>query len=98
MASYAQLAKRLQSAINMRSIDTKLVISTQQWYSTDKKRPVTIYVISQATKDKGTIKLFKTYSQVQMCLWLRDYWYKVNDWEVPTDNPMWEEVKKQYES
>ena len=102
MASYARLAKKLQSAINERTGDqTKLLINTQQWYSEDKRRPVTCYVIkhSSTVGDKGqrtTVELFRTYSQVQMVLWLRDYWYELNGWDVPTDNEEWEVLKQRY--
>ena len=98
MASYAQLAKRLQSAINQRT-EAKLLINTQQWYSEDKGRPVMSYVIRQEvsnTKNHSTVEMFRTYSQVQMVLWLRDYWYELNGWEIPTNNETWEEAKRQY--
>ena len=99
MANFAQLAKKLQSAINQQA-GAKIVINTQQWYSQDKKRPVTIYIIRQTFRDKDnhakSIQLFKTYSQVQMLLFLRDFWYELNGWEVPTDNEMWEELKRKY--
>lgn len=102
MASYARLAKRLQSAINQRTGDgAKLLINTQQWYSKDKGRTITSYVIKQSITDgdklyRHNIELFRTYSQVQMVLWLRDYWYELNGWEVPTDNDTWERLKKEY--
>lgn len=98
MASYARLAKRLQSAINQRA-GAKLLINTSQWYSKDKGRAVTSYVIRQEipeNKSRGTVEMFRTYSQVQMVLWLRDYWYEMNGWEIPKDNEEWEEVKAQY--
>lgn len=102
MASFAHLAKRLQSAINQRTGDgAKLLINTQQWYSKDKGRTVTSYVIKQSITDgdklyRHNIEMFRTYSQVQMVLWLRDYWYELNGWEVPTDNKTWEELKQGY--
>lgn len=101
MANYAQLAKKLQTAINQRA-GAKLVINTQQWYSEGKHRPITIYIIRQVfidpdTKHKKSIQLFRTYSQIQMLLFLRDFWYELNGWEVPKDNEMWEDLKKQYE-
>jgi len=102
MASYARLAKKLQSAINQSTGDgAKLLINTQQWYSKDKGRTITSYVIKQSITDgdklyRHNVELFRTYSQVQMVLWLRDYWYELNGWEVPTDNDTWEELKKQY--
>ena len=103
MAKYSQMAKKLQSAINQRAGDTKLIIDTKQWYSTDKDRPITTYVIKQSTKGDGkkkyreNIELFRTYSQIQMVLFLRDYWYRLNGIELPTDNEIWEEVKRQNE-
>lgn len=101
MAKFAQLAKKLQSVINQRA-GAKLLINTQQWYSEDKGRAVTSYVIKQSIIEPGekpyrrTVEVFRTYSQVQMVLWLRDYWYELNGWEIPTDNETWEEVKRQY--
>lgn len=93
MASYSHLAKRLQSAINQRT-ETKLLIHTQQWFSEDKGRAVTCYVIKQSfPKIKTTTELFRTYSQVQLVLWLRDYWYAMNGIDIPTDNKVWEKIK-----
>lgn len=96
MAKYAQLAKKLQSAINQRAED-KLLINTQQWYSEDKGRPITVYTIKQSiitNGKKNLVELFKTYSQIQMLLWLRDYWYEINGWEIPHNNEIWEEMKQ----
>lgn len=104
MASYAQIAKKLQNAINRQS-DSKLIINTKQWYSEDRKRVVTCYVIKQSkapepgegkSKKTAAVELFKTYSTIRMLLFLRDYWYTLNGWEVPTDNIEWEEMKEEY--
>lgn len=97
MASYARLAKKLQSAINQRA-GVKLLINTQQWYSKEHERTITTYIVKQSLEDdegkfKQNIELFRTYSHVQLVLYLRDYWYELNDWEVPADNEKWEEVK-----
>lgn len=94
---YMSLAKKLQGACN-RSFGVKLLINSKQWYSEDQGRAVTQYSIHQSVwnkekqKDKN-IELFKTYSQIQLLLFMRDYWYKLNGWEVPKDNEIWEEVK-----
>jgi hypothetical protein len=99
MASLSGTAKKLQSAINQRT-GAKLLINTNQWYSTDRGRTITSYVVKQSTTAPGekeyrhNVELFRTYSQVQLVLWLRDYWYELNGWEVPTDNEEWEEVKR----
>lgn len=95
--TFAGMAKKLQVAINNKQPEIKLLINTSQWYSDKRKRTVTCYVIKQShEKGKTSTQLFKTYSQIQMVLWLRDYWYVLNGWEVPTDNEEWEEIKKNY--
>lgn len=99
MASFAQTAKKLQTAINSRP-GAKISINTSQWYSKDKGRPITVFTIRAAGPEDNYRKskeIFKTYSQVQMVLFLRDYWYTLNGWELPTDNETWEEIKRQYE-
>lgn len=96
MASNTVNIHKLQNAINMRG--HKILYATSQFYSTQQDRPITIYQIKQAvvdeeTKRTHTVELFKSTSQLQILLFLRDYWYEINGWELPTDNPMWEEVK-----
>lgn len=91
------LVKKLQTAINQTS-PVKITINTGQWYSPEKNRTVNQYTVKQVIIDengKKNIELFKTYSQLQIILFLRDYWYKLNNWEIPTDNITWEEVKSQ---
>lgn len=99
MAKFAQTAKKLQTAINSRS-GAKISINTSQWYSEQKNRPITVFTIRESRPEdnyKKSKEIFKTYSQVQMVLFLRDYWYTINGWDVPTDNETWEEIKRQYE-
>lgn len=72
--------------------------STSQFYSVKQNRPITTYQIRQAVVDEDTgkshsVELFKSTSQIQILLFLRDFWYEINGWEVPTDNQMWEEIK-----
>ena len=40
--------------------------------------------------------MFSSASDIQIVKWLRDYWYTLNGWEVPTDDPVWEEAKEVY--
>ena len=98
--SYLHTAKRLQTACR-KLFGVKLLINSRQWYSDDKDMAMTMYVIQEVMYDdagnKKNIELFKTYSQVQLVLFMRDYWYKLNGWEVPTDNERWEAIKKKYE-
>ena len=99
-ASNSVMIHRLQNAINQKFDDT-LLYNKRQWYSEEQKRPVTTYIISKAVYDdeRGkyrNLELFSSCSQIQIVLYLRDYWYRVNGWEVPTDNEMWEKAKQMY--
>lgn len=96
--SNSTMIHKLQRAINEK-FHQKLCINRQQWYSKDQDRPVTTYVIRQAIwseeKQKNChIELFKSTSEIQLVLWLRDKWYELNGWEIPTDNKKWNEIKK----
>lgn len=94
-ASNVSMIHKLQSAINGKG--EKLLLDKVQFFSDDENRPVTLYIISRPEYTKNgkrkKEKLFETASQIQIVLFLRDYWYHINGWEIPTDNEMWEEVK-----
>ena len=102
--SNSVMIHKLQSAINGKGY--KILYSTSQFYSEQQDRPVTQYIIKQVVEDKeltGTnnkrrsyIELFKSCSQIQIVLFLRDFWYEINGWEVPTDNEMWNTAKQKY--
>lgn len=98
--SNESLIKKLQSAINS-NFDAKLLYNKQQFYSNDAKRAITMFVIKQAVWDEKkqrvrSIELFSSTSQIQIVLFLRDYWYECNGWAVPTDNEYWNECKAKY--
>lgn len=90
---------RLQRALNDK--DQRILYSTSQFYSAEQKRAITKHTIKQALeKDEetgkyNTITLFSSYSQLQIVLFLRDLWFQANGWELPTDNPVWEGIKKE---
>lgn len=105
MATPSNLAmiKKLQIAINM-NFDEKLTYNTTQFWSEQEKRIITMYVIrkavprdSEGRKKNYYIKLFTVASQLQIVFFLRDYWYKLNEWELPTDNEIWNEVREKIE-
>ena len=96
MASNSVMIRRLQQAINMRGY--KILYSTSQFYSEQQDRPVTMYIVKQAYYDDETgknksVELYKTTSQIQVVLFLRDFWYDINGWEIPTDNEQWNGIK-----
>lgn len=79
----------------------KVLYSTSQFYSEEQNRPVTIYVLKRAVWDeiKGknvSEELFKSTSQIQIVLFLRDLWYEVNGQEVPDDNEVWTQKKQEF--
>ena len=92
-ASNVSMIHKLQTAINTRG--GLILIDKAQFYSDEQQRPVSIYKI--CTRDEGTRRkrvLFKTPSQIQVVLFLRDYWYWMNGKEIPTDNEQWNEIKR----
>lgn len=90
--------KKLQKAINT-NFDQKILVNKTQFYSEDTDSIIEMIVIKQAVYDPNkkritNIKLFESTSDVQIVLYMRDIWYKLNGWEIPTDNEMWEDIKK----
>ena len=94
--------KKLQKAINEK-FGAKILLNKSQYYSEDSDRVLELLVIKKAIWDSDkqrfkNIELFSSASDVQIVLWLRDYWYELNGWEVPTDNQEWNKAKKAYEN
>lgn len=93
--------KKLQKAIN-ENFGAKILVNKTQYYSQDADRVLELLVIKKAVWDKEkqrfkNIELFSSASDVQIVLWLRDYWYELNGWEIPTDNETWNKAKQAYE-
>lgn len=91
---------KLQNAINEKGAGPILYNKTQ-FYSEQQKRPVNLYIIKKAVWNEkkhhnNYVELFSTTSQIQIVLFLRDYWYEVNGWPIPTDNKIWETAKEKY--
>lgn len=87
---------KLQTAINNQG--GRILYQTSQFYSLKQDRPITVYRINRAVWDEESeefksIELFKSTSQIQIVLYLRDLWYEMTGIEIPTDNDKWEEIK-----
>lgn len=92
--------KKLQRAINAKSED-KILISKTQVYHPDTDIVAEIIHVKKAiwdaTKQKNkSVELFYSNSDVQIVLFLRDYWYQLNGWEIPTDNEEWNKVRAKF--
>ena len=97
---YMMMAYKIQNAIK-RQYNINLLINTNQWHHKDKDTLINMYSVKQSfwdvdKKKHTTTDLYHTYSQIQLVLWLRDYWYTLNGWEPPTDNETWEKLKSEY--
>ena len=91
------MIKKLQTAINQK-FGEQLLYERRQFYSHDQNRPVNMYYIKKAfydpeRKKTDAIEIFKAASQIQIILFLRDYWFELNGWEIPTDNYEWNAIK-----
>ena len=42
------------------------------------------------------VEIFSSPSDIQIVFYLRDLWYELNNWEVPTDNEEWNKAKQRY--
>lgn len=99
-ASNSTMIHKLQQAINQ-NFGEKILYNKTQFYSERQDRPVTLYILKKAVWDderkrNKNIELFSTTSQIQTVLFLRDLWYELNEWEVPTDNEEWNKAKANY--
>lgn len=98
---YGPMIKKLQRAINGK-VNDKITINKSQVYMQDSGTMIEFITVKRAIYDemKGHnryFELFSSTSDVQIVLFLRDYWYEINGWEVPTDNEQWNEAKRKYE-
>ena len=101
--SNSVMIHKLQQAINSKGY--KILYNKTQFYSENQKRPVTQYTIKQVVenddpgitnKKHSYLELFKSCSQIQIVLFLRDFWYEINNIPIPQDNPVWNEAKQKY--
>ena len=98
--AYGPTIKKLQRAINEK-FDAKILFNKTQFVSEKSNKPIELLVIKKAIWDDTkqrykNIELFSSTSDIQIVLWLRDYWYELNGWEIPTDNKIWNEAKAKY--
>lgn len=97
--SISVLIHKLQKACNLK-FDAHILLNRNQFYSESQKRPITMYSINTVYYDEERGKnrqaeLFKSASQVHILKFLRDYWFELNDKELPYD-PEWQKVKQRY--
>lgn len=100
MNSNTVMIKKLRNAINNKG--EKLLYNTTEFFSEEQQRPITVYIIKKAVWDdkrhhNRNVQLFQSSSQIQIVLFLRDYWYRLNGLELPVDNEMWNDIRRKIE-
>ena len=100
MQSYSVTIHKLQTAINLH-FQQKILINKTQFYSESQNRPITVWVVQKVVPDESSrngkqryVKLFQSSSQVQILLFMRDMWYELNGWELPTNDEDWNKVRQ----
>ena len=96
---FGPLIKKLQNAINSK-YNAKITVNKQQYYVEESGKIAEVLYVKQATVGENGktkyVELFSSGSDIAILLYLRDYWYGLNGWEIPTDNEYWEEQKRKY--
>lgn len=98
-AGQTHTIKKLQKALQYEG--ELILITTTQFFSMEKGTTVTRYHIKKQIQSEDRFKssqveLFSSCSQIQITLFLRDYYYEVTGQPVPHDNPIWEQAKAKY--
>lgn len=99
--NYKKLIYKLQTACN-KQYDARLLYNKTQIYSEKADKPVTFLCIRKAVTDPKTgkhknIELFNTTSELYIVMFLRDYWFSLNGWEIPEGTEGWEKEKQKYQ-
>ena len=91
--------KKLQNAINGTG-KLHITINKQQFYVAQHQKIAEKFVVnSVVVNERGKsvyTEMFSSSSDIAITLFLRDVWYELNGWEIPTDNEYWEEMKQNY--
>lgn len=92
--------KKLQQALQFEG--ELILVNTSQFFSIDKHKTVTRYHIKRQVQNmdnhnkSSMVELFSSCSQIEVTLFLRDYYYEVTGQPIPHDNPIWEQRKLAY--
>lgn len=90
-SSNSTMIRKLQFALNQRG--QKILCNRSQFYSDEQNRPVTMYKVAQSRWDASTGRykheeLFSSASEIQVVLFLRNFWYMIEGKEIPPTNKM----------
>ena len=89
-ASNKTMIHKLLTAINMNG--GRVLYDRVQFFSREQNRPITLYKINEIRDKKRT--LFETASQIQVVMFLRDYWFIMQGKELPTGQKEWVNIRE----
>lgn len=96
MAKMYQTRNKLLGALNSRG--QKLTFSTKEFIGTEGNTHK-YYTISQGVWNDERRRydhheLYSSVSMVRIVLFLRDRWFEINGWELPTDQKQWNDIRQ----
>ena len=97
MARMLPTAKKLIAALGTKNI--RLTLNTKQFVGREGDTH-DMYSINRAVWDEDRQKymhyeLYHAVSPVRIVLFLRDMWYEANGWDLPTDQEVWNKIRKE---
>lgn len=96
MADINKSINKLIQALNSKG---QMLLYNKKQFMGKEGQPHNLYSVSKAVWDEdrqkfGSTELYKSTSTVRIALYLRDMWFEVNGWELPTDNEMWNQIRE----
>lgn len=97
MASLIQTSKKLIKAINTKGYT--LTYGSKEFLGNDGKihNYGTVYIAkyNEARHRYDSVPIYSTPSTVRVVMYLRDFWFILNGMELPTDQELWNKIRKQ---
>lgn len=96
MADINVSIQKLLKALNLKG---EMLLYSKKQFMGKEGQPHNLYTISKAVWDAdrqkyGSTEIYKSTSTVRIALYLRDMWFSVNGWDLPTDNEMWNQIRE----
>ena len=100
MTNLNKTIKKLQLGIKVKH-GVVLTLARNEWYSQKMDMIINDYIVKQLVKNEESgrstyVEIFKSTSKIQQCLFLRDFLYWLDGKEIPTDNEMWNEKRRNF--
>lgn len=96
MADLNGSIKKLIQALNSKG---EMLMMNKKQFMGREGRPHNVFSVTKAEWDGDknkykSIEIYKSTSLIRVALFLRDRWFSINGWELPTDNEMWNRIRE----